>query len=155
MRKSTTSLSSYRALRSPKVNILVLTLDIRSPETANACTGDKSGDGASARATRVETEPEHGRGEQRGLLVQVNSCTDISSTGVSCRRDGRWQRGLPDVTSLVRSQSENQARWQLQLNGLDIRFLRMEVRTASGRHLFAKSCLRLGTWTFTLCTLAD
>lgn len=43
--------------------------------------------------------------------------------GISLRKNGFWHRGFPLTTRLFLSHLPSQARWQLQLKGLDRRFL--------------------------------
>lgn len=57
---------------------------------------------------------------------QVKSWMATSWMGISLRKNGFWHRGFPLTTRLFLSHLPSQARWQLQLKGLDRRFLRGE-----------------------------
>lgn len=54
---------------------------------------------------------------------QVKSWMATSWMGISLRKNGFWHRGFPLTTRLFLSHLPSQARWQLQLKGLDRRFL--------------------------------
>lgn len=58
---------------------------------------------------------------------QVKSWMATSWMGISLRKNGFWHRGFPLTTRLFLSHLPSQARWQLQLKGLDRRFLRGET----------------------------
>ena len=57
------------------------------------------------------------------LLSHLKSVGFRSCIGMSLRKEGAWHRGLPVTKFFFRSHSDSHPRWQLQLNGLDKRFL--------------------------------
>ena len=54
---------------------------------------------------------------------QVKSWMATSWMGISLRKKGFWHRGFPLTIRLFLSHLPSQARWQLQLKGLESRFL--------------------------------
>ena len=63
------------------------------------------------------------------LRSHLKSVTLRSWMGIPLRKAGARQRGFPVTRFFLRSQSDNQPRWQLQLNGFDNRFLAQRRHT--------------------------